>query len=513
MWTRENLLELIHTKLRDYRFILVSHREPYIHRFVNGEVECEQPASGLTVALDPILRACGGVWIANGSGDADRSVVDGNDHVMVPPEDPSYTLRRVWLNKAQEDGHYYGLSNQGLWPLCHMVFTRPSFLPEDWESYREVNEKFADAVLEEAGDAPTIVFIQDYHFALLPGMLKQRNPKLIVAQFWHIPWPNPEVFRGFPWKQELLDGMLGNDLLGFHLRYHCQNFLDTVDATLEAKIDRERNEIKRFGKSTSVRPFPISVDFESHSALAESSKTLKEMARWRKQLGLRQEMVGIGIDRIDYTKGICERFRAIDRFLAKNPEYREQLVFVQVGVPSRSRIEKYKALEEEIEVLAEEINLTWATESWRPIILIKQMVTHSRLVALHRLADFCLITSLHDGMNLVSKEYVASRVDGDGVLILSEFAGASRELTDAILVNPFDEAEVADAIRQALQMPEEERRRRMQRMRNAVGENNIYRWAGKIISALLKFEFPSNANSSNANTQADVATLVAGRAR
>src|SRR3984893_1065453 len=312
MWTRDNLLELIHTKLRDYRFILVSHREPYIHRYTDGEVECEQPASGLTVALDPILRASGGVWIAHGSGDADRSVVDGNDHVMVPPDEPSYTLRRVWLTKEQEDGHYYGLSNQGLWPLCHLVFTRPSFLPEDWDSYREVNQRFADAVLEEAGDEPAIVFIQDYHFALLPGMLKRRNPNLLVAQFWHIPWPNPEVFRGFPWKQELLEGMLGNDLLGFHLRYHCQNFLDTVDATLEAKIDRERFEITRLGKSTSVRPFPISLDFESHSALAESPKTTKEMARWRKQLGLRHEMVGVGIDRIDYTKGICERFRAID---------------------------------------------------------------------------------------------------------------------------------------------------------------------------------------------------------
>jgi trehalose 6-phosphate synthase len=278
-----------------------------------------------------------------------------------------------------------------------------------------------------------------------------------------------------------------------------------VDAELEAKIDREKFEITRFGKATSVRPFPISLDFESHSALAESSKTSVEMSRWRKQLGLRHERVGIGIDRIDYTKGICERFGAIDRFLTKNPEYREELVFVQVGVPSRSQIEKYHALEEEIENLAEEINAKWASCGWRPIILIKEMVPHSRLVALHRLADFCLVTSLHDGMNLVSKEYVASRVDGDGVLILSEFAGASRELTDAILVNPFDEGEMSDAIRQAIQMPEEERRRRMQRMRAAVEENNIYRWAGKIISALLKFEFP-------ANTQADVSTFVAGRA-
>jgi len=506
MWTRENLLDLIQTKMRDYRFILVSHREPYIHRLVDGRVECEQPASGLTVALDPILRASGGIWIAHGSGDADRDMVDHAGHVRVPPEDPTYTLRRVWLDTEQESGHYYGLSNQGLWPLCHVVFMRPSFLPEDWETYREVNRRFADAVLEEAGGAPTIVFIQDYHFALLPALLKQRNPNLVVAQFWHIPWPNPEVFRGFPWKEELLEGMLGNDLLGFHLRYHCQNFLDTVDATLEAKIDRERFEVTRLGKSTSVRPFPISLDFEAHGRIAASSKTAQEMARWRRQLGLRGEFVGIGIDRIDYTKGITERFRAIGRFLNANPEFLERFVFVQIGVPSRSRIEKYKALEEEIENLAGEINRNWATDRWRPIVLIKEMVPHARLVALHRLADFCLVTSLHDGMNLVAKEYVASRVDGDGALILSEFAGASRELTDAVLVNPFDEGETADAIRQALAMPEEERRRRMQRMRAVVEENNIYRWAGKIVSALLKFEFPSNI-------QADVSTLVAGRTR
>jgi len=506
MWTRENLLELIQCKLRGYRFILVSHREPYIHQYAGGGVECEQPASGLTVALDPILRACGGVWIAHGSGSADRSVVDASDHVMVPPDEPSYTLRRVWLNKDQEDGHYYGLSNQGLWPLCHIVFTRPSFLPEDWETYREVNERFADAVLEEAGDEPTFVFIQDYHFALLPGMLKQRNPNLIVAQFWHIPWPNPEVFRGFPWKEELLDGMLGNDLLGFHLRCHCQNFLDTVDATLEAKIDRERFDIRRCGKSTSVRPFPISLDFERHSAASESSSTSREMGRWCKQLGLRGEVLGIGIDRIDYTKGICERFRAIDRFLGANPEYRENFIFVQIGVPSRSRIRSYKMLEDEIGDMAEDINSKWGTESWQPIVLIKEMVPHSRLIALHRLADFCLVTSLHDGLNLVAKEYVASRADGGGALILSEFAGASRELSDAILVNPFNEGETAEAIRQALEMPDEERRKRMQKMRAVVAENNIYRWAGKIISALLRFEFPST-------THVEAPVLVAGRAR
>lgn len=492
MWNKEGLLELIREKLRDYRFILVSNREPYIHRTMRGRIECLQPASGLALALDPIMRACGGTWIAYGDGDADRKTVDEHDHVHVPPDDPQFTLRRVWLTPEQEEGYYYGLANQALWPLCHIVFTRPVFRPEDWQAYREVNQIFADAVIEEAGDAPTFVFIQDFHFALLPRMLKEQNPNLVIAQFWHIPWPNPEVLRAFPWKEELLDGMLGNDLLGFHLRFHCQNFLDAVDRILEAKVDRERLEITRGGKTTSVQPFPISIDFDEHNAMAQAPGTEQEMARWRRVLGIRDQLVGIGIDRIDYTKGICERLRALDRFLDTYPQYQGRLVFVQIGVPSRSRIPTYRALEKEIDNLVAQINRKYRSfpgRSWRPILFIKQHVPPCRLVALHRLANFCLVSSLHDGMNLVAKEYVASRFDEDGVLILSDFAGASRELTDALVINPFSEEETVEAIRFALEMPDEERRKRMQKMRAEVAENNIFRWAGKIISALLKFEF------------------------
>src|SRR5579863_423432 len=409
MWTKEGLLELIDTKLRGYKFILVSNREPYIHNQVNGKIECVQPASGLAVALDPILRACGGTWIAHGSGNADRNTVDRLDHVLVPPDDPRYALRRVWLSSLQEERYYYGLSNQALWPLCHIVFTRPVFRPEDWQAYREVNQLFARAVLEEAGDAPTFVFIQDFHFALLPKMLKERNANLIVAQFWHIPWPNPEVLRSFPWKEELLDGMLGNDLLGFHLRFHCQNFLDTVDRSMEARVDRERQEITRSGKTTSVRPFPISIDFEEHDAVARSSATERAMAWWRNTLRLGEVLVGVGIDRLDYTKGICERLRALDRFLATYPRYRERFVFVQIGVPSRTRIPEYKRLELEVVSLVNQINRKyrrWPAGSWRPIILLKRHFPQRRLTALHRLARFCMVSSLHDGMNLVAKEYV-----------------------------------------------------------------------------------------------------------
>jgi trehalose 6-phosphate synthase len=452
-------------------------------------VECEQPASGLTIALDPIMQACGGTWVASSSGDADHEYVDNRGHTPVPPDRPTYTLRRIWLSKEQQMRYYYGLANQGLWPLCHIVYTRPKFDPDDWSAYKEVNELFVDAVLEEAGDGPALVFIQDYHFAVMSRMLKERNPNLTVAQFWHIPWPNPEVFRSFPWKGELLDGILGNDLLGFHLRLHCQNFLDTVDSAIEARVDRERFEVTRNGKITTVRPFPVSIDFDTYMRAAQDEEVKREQSRWRSELNLKgAELLGVGVDRIDYTKGIAERFRAVERLLGKHPEYREWFVFVQIGVPSRIRIRQYKQLEEELEALAAEINWKWTGKSSRPIVFITEHHNRSQLIALNKLSRFCVVSSLHDGMNLVAKEYVASRPDADGVLILSEFAGASRELTDALLVNPFNEEELADAMKEALEMPLDERKRRMQRMQAVVAENNIYRWAGKIVSTALKLE-------------------------
>ncbi len=489
MWNRNALHELIETKLTDHQLIVVANREPYIHRRIGTRVECMFPASGMATALDPILKACGGTWIAHGSGDADRETVDSYDHVQVPPDQPQYTLRRVWLTKEEEEGYYFGLSNEGLWPLCHITFTRPVFKQSDWDMYRHVNQMFANAVLEEAGSKPSFVFIQDYHFSLLPRLLKKANPNLIVAQFWHIPWPNLEVFRTFPWKEELLDGLLGNDLLGFHLRYHCQNFLDTVDRAIEAKVDQERSEITRGGRATVVRPFPISIDYDRHVAMAKSKKVDSYVEGWRVQLGLEDQFIGLGIDRIDYTKGIPDRLRALDRFLEKNPAYHKKLIFIQVGVPSRAHIPQYKALDDEIDKLVEEINWKWREDSWRPIVFLKQHYEQPELAALHRLADFCLVSSLHDGLNLVAKEYVSSRFDGNGTLILSQFTGAARELTDAILVNPFAIEEMADAIHKALTMPEAERQRRMKRMRSAVENNNIYRWAGKVISALIRFDF------------------------
>jgi alpha,alpha-trehalose-phosphate synthase [UDP-forming] len=489
MWDKASLHDLITTKMSGYQMIVVANREAYIHRYSGDSIECLRPASGMAAALDPVMRAAGGVWVGHGSGDADRTTVDEADHVAVPPEDPAYTLRRVWLTKEEEEGYYHGLANEGLWPLCHITFTRPVFQLKDWATYRKVNALFGDAVLEEADDRPTFVFIQDYHFALLPRYLKERNPNLIVAQFWHIPWPNRETFRAFPWKEELLDGLLGNDLLGFHLRYHCQNFIEAVDRTIEARIDHEQAEIVRNNKSTLVRPFPISIDFERQAAMAMSTEVEDEIKKLQRHLRQRGDIIGVGIERIDYTKGIPERLQALDRFFERFPEYRERLTYIQVGVPSRGHIPSYRAINEEIDSLVERINWKWSTSKWRPVIYFKRHFSMVEMAALHRLADFCIVSSLHDGMNLVAKEFVASRMDEDGVLLLSQFAGSALELTDAVLFNPFAIDEMAEAIHQAVEMAPAERKKRMQRMRSAVQDNNVYRWAGKILSALLKFDF------------------------
>jgi trehalose 6-phosphate synthase len=489
MWTRESLNNLVREKLSGYLFVVVSNREPYIHTFSGRKIVTHVPASGLTVALDPVMQACGGTWIAHGSGDADREVVDKDNKVGVPPEEPRYSLKRVWLSKEEEDGYYYGFSNEALWPLCHIVYTRPVFDESDWNTYKKVNEIFAQSVLDEVGNRKAFVFIQDYHLTLLARLIKERNPNIITAQFWHIPWPNREVSRICPWQEEILHGLLGNDLLGFHIRHHCNNFLDTVDRAIEAKVDWERYEVTCGGKRTAVRPFPISVDFEEISQEAQRDEVATEIERLKSKLGLEDEMVGAALDRIDYTKGIPDRFRAVARFLEKYPEYRGRVVFIQAGVPSRIQLGAYKKLNEEIDSLIEEINWKYGMGRWKPIIYLREHLPPATLMALRRMASFFMVNSLHDGMNLVAKEFAASRFDEDGVLILSPFTGAARELTDALLVNPYATDHFAEAIKNALEMPKTERQKRMRRMREVVRENNIYKWAADIISDLVKFEF------------------------
>jgi trehalose 6-phosphate synthase len=466
-------------------FVVVSNREPYVHTLAGDEITWRRPVSGLTEALDPVMRASGGTWVAQGSGDADRKVVDGHDRVNVPPDKPEYTLRRVWLTEDEVAGFYLGFSNGGLWPLCHITFTPPVFNEASWETYRKVNRIFADAIIQETGGRRALVLVQDYHFALLSRYLKERAPDLTIGQFWHIPWPPYEVFRTCPWHEEILDGMLGNDLMGFHTQSFCDNFMESVERSLGAGTDRKKRVIIRQGNTTIVEPFPISVDFDSLSGQAGSGEVEQEMARLRREFDLEGKYLGIGMDRLDYTKGIPERLVALDRFLADNPGYRGKVVFIQAGMPSRTEIGLYREIAQRIEDLMKSINDKYGTDSWRPVVPMTRQLTHVELNALRRLACFCVVSSLHDGMNLVAKEYVSARADGDGVLVLSRFTGAAVELQDALLINPFNIGEFAGKIKEAIEMPETERRRRMKNMRKIVADNNVYRWGASMVSRLM----------------------------
>jgi alpha,alpha-trehalose-phosphate synthase [UDP-forming] len=492
MWTADRLAINVRDRLEDGRLFVVSNREPYMHTRRGKEIEVKQPPSGLVTALEPVLYACDGTWVAHGSGDADLETVDKHDRLPVPPDDPHYTLRRVWLNKEEEAGYYYGFSNEGLWPLCHIAHTRPIFRASDWKSYEEVNRKFADALLEEMENVSRpLVLVQDYHFALLPRMIKQRRPDARVAIFWHIPWPNPEAFRICPWQSEVVDGLLGADLIGFHIQAHCTNFLQTVDRIVESRINWERSSVQRLDHQTSVRPFPISVEFTDEPFVAPANSAYEERAALLKGLGVEAACMGVGVDRIDYTKGILERFLAIERFLEKYPNYQGVFTFVQIGAPSRTHIKRYHDLQAEVEAEAERINWRFQADQWKPIILLAQQHSHKEIEPYYRAADLCLVTSLHDGMNLVAKEFVATRRDELGVLILSCFTGAARELQDALQVNPYDIDQTAEAIRAALEMPAEEKQQRMQRMRKLVRENNVYRWAATLIGELCDVRLES----------------------
>lgn len=492
LWTPEGLKEYMRTTLKGKKLFLVSNREPYVHVKAGRSVKTLVPAGGVVTALDPVMRICDGVWIAHGSGDADRETADENGKVRVPPEEPFYTLKRVWLTKEEEDGYYYGFSNEGLWPLCHITHTRPEFRQEDWVCYQRVNQLFAEALLPEIATEETpLVLVQDYHFALLPLLIKKERPDARVALFWHIPWSNPETFGICPWRQEILMGMLGADLIGFHIQFFCNNFLDSVDRFLESQINWEEFSVRRGEHKTLIKPFPISVGFEG-LVVAQGNAVDRTALREGilKELGLQTTYLGVGVDRLDYTKGIPERFRAIGRFLEKYPEYVEAFTFVELAAPSRDHIRKYRELITETEEIVEKVNWRFQTKKWKPIVYLKGHHSHDEIRPYYQTADLCMVTSLHDGMNLVAKEYITAKGGDDGVLILSQFAGASRELQDAIIVNPYDIEEMADAIKSALTLGPAERRERMQRMHSLVRERNIYRWAGKLIGELTQVRLP-----------------------
>ncbi|MFL5488402.1 MAG: trehalose-6-phosphate synthase [Gemmatimonadaceae bacterium] len=480
-WTPETLRGILDRELRGQDVIMVSNREPYIHVRKGDSIAIQRPASGLVSAVEPIMRACSGTWIAHGSGTADREVVDRHDRIGVPEDEPSYELRRLWLSRPEEQGYYYGFANEGLWPLCHIAHVRPTFRSSDWTHYESVNRKFAAAVVKEAKSRDPIVLVNDYHLALVPRMVREHLPRATIITFWHIPWPNPEAFEICPWRQELLDGLLGSSILGFHTQFHCNNFVDTVDRQLEARVDRETFNVTYKGETTAVKRYPISVDWPP--SLAQVAKPIGECrAAIRARHNLPSEhAIGIGVDRLDYTKGIEERLNAVARLMELHPEWIGRFTFIQIAAPTRTSIEQYKNYEQRVRALAMRINAQFSSGKFPAIELVIEHREPYQVYEYYRGADVCFVSSLHDGMNLVAKEFVASRDDDSGVLVLSQFTGASRELPEALIVNPYDADQCATALDIALTMPLRAQRARMRLMRSLIREFNVYRWAGRML--------------------------------
>lgn len=507
-WSPDTLKRALGAELPGVEIIVVSNREPYIHNHVDGKIAVQIPASGLVSALEPVIRSCGGTWIAHGSGSADRETVDGSDRIAVPPGAPAYTLRRIWLSDEEQDGYYYGLANEGIWPLCHIAFVRPIFRESDWAQYKAVNAKFADAVVREARSSAPVVLIQDYHFALLPRLVRDRLPNATIITFWHIPWPNAETFGICPWKEEIIDGLLGSSILGFHTDFHCNNFLETVDRFVESRIDRERRSVTLGGAETLVRAYPISIEWPP-SALATQAPAQVCRAAVRARFGLSDKVrIGVGIERFDYTKGILDRMRAVDALLVRHPEWKERFTFIQAAAPTRSHIASYRSLQEEAVSLAEEINARYAVNGWRPIILSVRHHEPPEVFELFRSADLCVVSSLHDGMNLVAKEFASARDDERGVLVLSTFAGASRELAEALIVNPYHAYDMVEAMHRALTMPIPEQEARMRQMRALVRTRNVYRWAGQMLLDAAQLRRREEIETlAQANAPAALATI------
>ncbi len=484
LWTPARLKAHAVTLIGNRKLIVVSNREPYMHTKDQGQIKVIVPASGLVTSLDPVLKATSGLWIAHGAGDADWEVLDSENKVLVPPEAASYTLKRIHLSKEEEEGYYYGFSNEALWPLCHLTHHRPLFEEKDWLYYNEVNRKFAREIVSECNKERPFILVQDYHFTLLPKFIKELRPDAVVGLFWHIPWPNPEAFQVCPWKREILEGMLGADFIGFHLQSYCNNFLDTVNSLLRVRIDWDRFAVLQEKHATVVKPFPIGVQPWSERQALQEEDFFRIASKYRQELDLKNTRIVVSVDRLDYTKGIPERLAAIDRFFEKYPSFKEKVVFVQLAAPSRIHIPSYRELVKEIEETTDKINWKHRSKSWQPILFLKEHHNAQTVYTFLRMADVCLVSSLADGMNLVAKEFVAAREAGDGVLILSEFAGVAREFQEALQINPHAKADFAETIRIALEMPLGEQKRRMARMKAQVAENNVYKWAADLISEM-----------------------------
>jgi alpha,alpha-trehalose-phosphate synthase [UDP-forming] len=461
---------------RQDRLVVIANREPYAHEWTDSGVTVQRPASGLVTGLEPVLKASGGTWIAYGGGSADREHSDSQGRVSVPPEKPEYLLRRMWIGEDEYDRYYAGFANEALWPLCHMAHTQPSFRMRDWTSYQNVNDTFAHAAAEETS-AGGMLLIQDYHFALVPRLVRNRAPHIVTSLFWHIPWPHPEIFGICPWKEALLEGMLGADILGFHTRQYCRNFLEAAARYLECRVNFDEMSITYGGHTTAVGPYPISVEWPYPAA------SRAEGAALRRSLDIPLAAhVSVGVDRADYTKGLVERVAAVELLLEENPSLHGRFVFVQLASPTRSSIRRYRQLAEDLHEIVARVNARFGTPEWTPVLLQMRTFSPEEVRLYYAMADSALVTPLHDGMNLVAKEYVAACEDGNGVLVLSELAGAARELDAALLVNPYDTAQMAQAILRAVGMPLAERRARIQTMREQIATHSIHDWSERLLA-------------------------------
>ena len=512
-WTPATLKAILHDHLAGDEVLIVSNREPYIHNRRDDRIDVQVPASGVVTALEPIMRACSGVWIAHGSGSADRDVVDARHHVRVPPDDPAYEIRRVWMTADEEEGYYYGLANEGLWPLCHLAHVRPVFRSSDWTHYQAINDRFAAAIVEEAKTDNPVVLIQDYHLALVPKLVRDRLPHATIITFWHIPWPNPESYAICPWHQDILEGLLGSSILGFHTRFHGSNFIKTVDRSLETRIDWDSSTISYGGKLTAVNHYPISIEWPS-PMFVDQPPVPDCRTRVREMHDLPEaHRIGVGVERLDYTKGILERFLAVERLLELQPEWIGRFSFLQLAAPSRAKIDEYQHLTHQVTALADRINRRFGQGRYQPIRLLLRHHGPQEIARYYRAADLCVVSSLHDGMNLVAKEFVAARDDERGVLVLSQFTGAARELSEALVVNPYNLDEAADALARALDMPDEEQAARLRSMRSYLAEFNVYAWAGRMLidAARLRRQTRLATHLSAANLAAQPGVEAAAR--
>jgi trehalose 6-phosphate synthase len=482
LWTAERLRGLLGTLFPGESIVVLANREPFSHtRAADGSIVVQRSAGGLVTALEPLLQACSGVWVAHGAGAADRAVVDRQDGVNVPPRDPAYRLRRVWLNQAEMQGYYLGFANEGLWALCHRARIDPVFRRRDFATYEAVNARFAAAVVNESRSDSPLVLVQDYHFALAPAIIRGQLPDSTIVSFWHIPWPRAVDFEVCPWGRRLVEGLLGSTIVGFQTSIDCRNFFDTVERMLPADVNRDQNTITWNGHRTSVCAYPVSVEWPNRW-VNESPAVESCRESVRRELQLDPEtLLGVGIDRLDYTKGIEDKFLAIERLLERSPAFRGRFVFAQIAEPSREQLPAYQQLRTRVLETCERINRRFGSGSYRPLILREMRHEPAEVFRFLRAADLCYVNSLHDGMNLVAKEFVCARDDERGVLLLSTFAGAAHQLAGALRVNPYAIDRSADAIGRALNMAPDEQTTRMRTMRSNVAECNTYWWAGQML--------------------------------